>query len=98
MLQRSVDFLLTRTAGDPPRNLSDIYGEGSYIGEVTYEDHFHHAYVGKVYEGSVYMGREATEVTSMVVQHLGDVAKLAEIHRHDPDLVDLVLGNLAGYQ
>jgi len=73
------DWLKYRTAGEPLKEMKDIYPTHGYDkGELTREDKFMHAYIGKEYGDKI-----SSEVVSMGFQYL--FQKPAEFYKKDPD-------------
>jgi hypothetical protein len=87
-LHAASQFLERRTAGETARHL----GNGYKAHEVTKEDKFFNAYVGKEYVSMG--GRYATEVTSMALEFMHRQA--AQLMQDDEDCFYFGLGQLAG--
>lgn len=89
-----------RTAGEPLKQLKDIYPEFNYsLDEVTREDHYINAYFGKEYDGS------AKEVMTMSIESVisrnsplsGSDHPFDDLLKNDRELFNLVIGVLFHY-
>lgn len=91
-LQRSRAFLKARAGNDKPRSLREMTGLPFRSDERAWEDKFFDRYVGKDY------GERATEITSMGYEKMSKPAGigLAALAEKDPDMLDFLLGQLAG--
>lgn len=101
-LEAAVDFLEARAGTEQPRRLNEILNSTRYNDdELAIRDRLYNSYMGKQYKAGRgnrqnVRGLCATEVTSMAVQDLHDVTRLAsKIGDSDPDALDWLLGQLA---
>jgi hypothetical protein len=84
--ERVQDWLTYRTYGEKPRRLDDIHpGHGYDKSEVTREDKFLNAYIGKDYGDKI-----SSEVVSMGFEYL--FRKPAEFYERDPDHFMFTMG------
>lgn len=83
-------FRAAREGAARPRRLSDVTGMRYSPKEITREDEYWNAYVGKVYEGS-----DSSEFLSTFTGHLADGSG-AEIFTKDPESFFFGLGLLSG--
>jgi SPP1 gp7 family putative phage head morphogenesis protein len=92
-IARSRAFLKARAGNDKTRSLREMTGLSGYrSGERTWEDKFFDPYVGKDY------GERATEITSMGYEKMSKAGGfgLASLAEKDPEMLDFLLGQLAG--
>ena len=93
------EFYERRTAGLDARKLSDIYPGSNYKAhEVSREDDFLSAYVGKDYRPTTDSTSSSTywEVFTMGSQSIWEGFKKYPTLQKDPDLLDFILGTLGG--
>ena len=80
--QSAVDFLLRRTAGNPPRLLKEKYPISAYTTELYLPDEFAEAYIGRLYrhpDGKYF----ATEITAHGLEMILD--KPYQLIQADPE-------------
>lgn len=97
LLRRSVDFVLKRSGGKPPKRLKDIYPTSGYhFREKTYEDDYV-AKGGNAYSGKEYkFGDEwvATDVLTMGAERL--LTNPLKFYRQDKEYFEFTVAQLRG--